>query len=210
MSIVLQGSTSGSITLQEPAVAGTTVLTLPATSGTVLISGTQNISRSALPTGSILQVVQTNYTGTVSSISATLADVSGFSASITPTLATSKILVMVTIYFGFNADAYPYVILKRNGTTIGSGINATGNQTNVFLAGPNVSGINAASEEYKYIPASKNFLDSPATTSALTYQIAFAQPWQGHLGYINRQHDTANDPYVQSTTSTITLMEVSA
>jgi hypothetical protein len=35
MSIVLQGSTSGSVTLQEPAVAGTTVLDLPATSGTV-------------------------------------------------------------------------------------------------------------------------------------------------------------------------------
>jgi hypothetical protein len=39
MSIVLLGSTSGSITLQEPAVAGTTVLDLPATSGTVMISG---------------------------------------------------------------------------------------------------------------------------------------------------------------------------
>ena len=36
MSIVLLGSTSGSITLQEPAVAGTTTLNLPATSGTVL------------------------------------------------------------------------------------------------------------------------------------------------------------------------------
>ena len=39
MSIVLVGSTSGSITLQEPAVAGTTVLTLPTTSGTVMING---------------------------------------------------------------------------------------------------------------------------------------------------------------------------
>jgi len=36
MSIVLVGSTSGSITLQEPAVAGTTVLDLPATSGTFI------------------------------------------------------------------------------------------------------------------------------------------------------------------------------
>ena len=35
MSIVLLGSTSGSCTLQEQAVAGTTVLTLPTTSGTV-------------------------------------------------------------------------------------------------------------------------------------------------------------------------------
>lgn len=38
MSIVLQGSTSGSITLQEPAIAGNTVLSLPATTGTVLTS----------------------------------------------------------------------------------------------------------------------------------------------------------------------------
>lgn len=42
MSIVLQGSTSGSITLQEPAVAGTTTLNLPTISGPVgvLVSGT--------------------------------------------------------------------------------------------------------------------------------------------------------------------------
>ena len=38
MSIVLIGSTSGSITLQEPAVAGSTVLDLPATSGTVALT----------------------------------------------------------------------------------------------------------------------------------------------------------------------------
>ena len=35
MSIVLLGSTSGSITLQEPAVAGTNTLSLPAATGTV-------------------------------------------------------------------------------------------------------------------------------------------------------------------------------
>jgi hypothetical protein len=42
MSIVLMGSTSGSCTLQEQAVAGTTTLTLPTISGTVgvLVSGT--------------------------------------------------------------------------------------------------------------------------------------------------------------------------
>jgi hypothetical protein len=45
MSIVLVGSTSGSCTLQEQAVAGTTVLTLPTTSGTILTTAssvTQN------------------------------------------------------------------------------------------------------------------------------------------------------------------------
>ena len=39
MSVVLLGSTSGSITLQEPAIAGTTVLDLPNTSGTLVIAG---------------------------------------------------------------------------------------------------------------------------------------------------------------------------
>jgi hypothetical protein len=39
MSIVLIGSTSGSVTLQEPAVAGSTVLDLPATSGTLATTG---------------------------------------------------------------------------------------------------------------------------------------------------------------------------
>jgi len=45
MSIVLVGSTSGSITLQEPAIAGTTTLNLPATSGTVaVLDGSNNLS----------------------------------------------------------------------------------------------------------------------------------------------------------------------
>jgi len=42
MSIVLQGSTSGSVTLQEPAVAGTTTISLPATTGTVVLQNGSN------------------------------------------------------------------------------------------------------------------------------------------------------------------------
>ena len=39
MSLVLAGTSSGSVTLQEPAVAGSTILDLPATSGTVIVTG---------------------------------------------------------------------------------------------------------------------------------------------------------------------------
>jgi len=42
-SVVISGDTSGSITLQAPAVAGTTTLTLPATTGNFLTSTTQLI-----------------------------------------------------------------------------------------------------------------------------------------------------------------------
>jgi len=62
-SIVIAGDTSGSVTLQAPAVAGSTILTLPATSGTVQTSGagytTNGVafasSTSVLATGSALQ-----------------------------------------------------------------------------------------------------------------------------------------------------------
>ena len=47
MSIVLAGSTSGTITLQEPAVAGTNTISLPASTGTVALT-------SALPASSQL------------------------------------------------------------------------------------------------------------------------------------------------------------
>ena len=54
MSIVLVGSTSGSITLQEPAVAGSTVLDLPATSGTVAITASPTFTGTAtIPTATI-------------------------------------------------------------------------------------------------------------------------------------------------------------
>jgi len=46
MSIVLLGLTSGSCTLQEQAVAGTTVLTLPTTSGTVLTTASTDSANS--------------------------------------------------------------------------------------------------------------------------------------------------------------------
>jgi hypothetical protein len=49
MSIILQGSTSGSVTLQEPAVAGSTVLDLPTTSGTVALT-------SQIPTAKVINV----------------------------------------------------------------------------------------------------------------------------------------------------------
>jgi microcystin-dependent protein len=37
--LILNGSTSGSVTLSSPAVSGTTTLTLPTTTGTVMVNG---------------------------------------------------------------------------------------------------------------------------------------------------------------------------
>ena len=112
MSIVLVGSTSGSITLQEPAVAGTTVLTLPAVSGTILTTGSsgQSIPKAALPTGSVLQVVNATYSTETATTSTSFID-TGLSGSITPLYSTSKILVIATIN-GVGKDGSTQIAFK--------------------------------------------------------------------------------------------------
>ncbi len=83
-SIVISGDTSGSVTLQAPAVAGSTVLNLPSTSGTIQTSGagyTTNgvayaTSTSALATGSAL-----TFDGTNVGVGAATPSFSNFSAA---------------------------------------------------------------------------------------------------------------------------------
>jgi hypothetical protein len=60
MSVVLLGSTSGSVTLQEPAIAGSTVIDLPATSGTMAVLPT---ATSVLPQASGGTGTTTGYYG---------------------------------------------------------------------------------------------------------------------------------------------------
>ena len=165
-------------------------------------------ARANFGAGAVLQVVSTFFTSQASSTSATPANVSGFAASITPASSSNKILVTVFISFGFANDAYPYALLTRNGTSIFTGTGATGAQVNTFASG---TGTNASSSTpWRYTPVTKMVLDSPNTTSELTYQIQLASPYQGLAGYINRQSATNNDSYIQFPGSSITLMEIAA
>ena len=160
MSIVLLGSTSGSVTLQEQAVSGTTVLDLPATSGTILTTGSsgQSIPKAALPTGSVLQVTQTSYTTSTSTTSEGYVT-TGLSASITPTSATSKILVLISVGQYSTADGDqsggPFA-LYRGASEIAALSSNTGYIVNTTTT---------------IMPLFFQYLDSPATTSSTTYQV---------------------------------------
>lgn len=191
MSIVLVGSTSGSITLQEPAVAGTTVLDLPAVSGTILTTASsgQSIPKAALPAGSVLQVVQTQYSTQIANSTNTFTD-TGLTANITPTSATSKILVLATVNGleksnGNNNNSVGLKLVK-NATDLSSYLVYAGWTNSIFsLITP--SGV-------------INYLDSPATTSSTTYKVQF------------RNEQNASAVYVQSSGSIsfIVLMEIAA
>jgi len=177
-SVVIAGDTSGSITLAAPAVAGTTTLTLPATSGTVAATG-------SMPTGSVLQVVQSTTTTRASSSSTTYSDTT-LSASITPTKSSSKILVIVNqngVYkTGADAGNATDIRLFRGATQI--------LQLEGYL------GYNLANQ-VSHVATGASYLDSPATTSSTTYTI------YAHEGAL------AGTVSI-STGGTLTLLEIAA
>jgi len=180
--LILNGSTSGSVTLSSPAVSGTTTLTLPTTSGTVLTNGTNT----NFPAGSVLQVVNATSTNSVSTTSASYTD-TGLSASITPKSSSSKVLVIVSmgrIYSDATAT-YPTFNLVRGATQILEFDNITG-----YGAGAAAGGA-----------TSTNYLDSPATTSSTTYKVQFKR---------SAGSGTVQIGWNVNATATMTLMEIAA
>lgn len=205
MSIVLVGSTSGSVTLQEPAVAGTTVLTLPAVSGTILTTGSsgQSIPKAALPTGSVLQVASTLKQDTFTTSSTSYTDVTGLSVSITPTSATSKILVTAVISLtntntsGYNTRG----AILRDSTIIGAGTPSGNRPAGSFFI--------QSSTTRTVTPISMTVLDSPATTSATTYKVQIATE-SGGTAAVGRVYDDSDSASVPRLACSITVMEIAA
>ena len=153
MSIVLVGSTSGSITLQEPAVAGTTVLTLPAVTGTVLTDTSPKV-------GNVIQVVSAVMTGGIfSTTSTSFVDV-GFSATITPTSASSRILIL----FNSGGITRPAVASECLRLKI-----VRGASTAVY-GGDNLI-FSTSATQFQDFPSSYQCVDSPSATTATTYKI---------------------------------------
>jgi len=197
-SIVIAGDTSGSITLAAPAVAGTNTLTLPANTGTIITTASngQVIPKAALPTGSVLQVVSTTKTDTFSSASTSYVDITGLNVTITPTSSASKILVMYTV--NGKSQSTPSMRLTRNGTAIciaDASASLQQSTAGTFQGGP---------DNNQTVQVAGHFLDSPATTSATTYQVQVIT--DGGTTYYNR---SPND-YYSRYTSTITVMEIAA
>jgi len=138
--------------------------------------------------GKVLQVVSANYSTSTSNSTSTYAD-TGLTATITPTLSSSKVLVIVSLNgVSKNAgDSNTSVGLKllRGATT---------------LATSNAGLYNATSSDFLSTSYSFNNLDSPATTSATTYKMQFANDVNSASVTVQRS----------SSTSTITLLEIGA
>lgn len=148
--------------------------------------------------GKVLQVVTASYSTETTVTSTTFTD-TGLSASITPSSASSKILVLYS----------QQITLTRNGAYAKAWLRLMKDSTAIWTIG-NVAlgesgiGINAAGAsvvDHDRITTGV-YLDSPATTSSLTYKI------QGAV--INTLNSHTVKFQLASIPSQITLMEIGA
>lgn len=141
--------------------------------------------------GKLLQVVNATTSTQITTTSATFVD-GGLTATITPTSATSKILVLFTqaFYLLRSTDqcAAGYQILRNATSAISTDVEAF----YVYVG----TGANAAQRRDH---ATVHFMDSPASTSALTYKVQ----WKVGSSTLILQPGIPD-------TSSITLMEIGA
>ena len=175
-------------------------ITIGASGDTINVAGTAGTGF-----GKILQIVQATKQDTqdFALSTGTLSDVTGLSASITPSSSSNKVLVMFTVHIGQNSggSANAYININRGGSDIFIG-NASGSRTR----GTSSVGMDMNSQ-YTLKIATQTFLDSPSTTSATTYKLR-AGGFSSRTFHINRTIVDAAEG--NTATSTLTLMEVSA
>ena len=176
-----------------------TPTTLPAsfTAGQVLTAAQMNDLRGAFR---VLQTVSTAKTDTFSTTSASMTDVTGLSVSITPSSATSKILVLLQVNgSGDSATTNLFGQLVRDSTAIDIGDTAGSRSRVTFFQEAGLGIGNSVAI----------FLDSPATTSATTYKVQVRTQGAGTV-FINSRYSDPDDATRPRTASTITVMEISA
>jgi len=201
-------TTGTTVVLTNAATVGDTITTIsfyvssvlnaiPATAGSVSdsyivdvsaskLTGSRTIPKGTMPAGAVLQVVE-GVTGSETFTSSTSYQTSNLTATITPSSATSKVLVTIdsTVYVS-NSSSRFVGTAYRNGTDIASAYTA-----GAMTVGDGPTG---------WTRAATTILDSPASTSALTYTLYFK---------------TNNASYnagacLNNTRSSIILMEIAA
>jgi len=156
--------------------------------------------------GKILQVVSTFKNDTFSTTSSSYVDITGLSVAITPSATSSKILILSNAGWGNSSNdmsVVPFQLVKVVGGTA-SNIAEPSDTTQSFGSTLTMSNPNT-NPQWSLQRMAFQFLDSPATTAAVTYK------WQiKSNGTATTQINRRTQNTTMPTTSSITVMEVAA
>jgi hypothetical protein len=210
ISKIVTNSVDSGVTLTSP------VLVTPAlgTPASGVLTNCTGVAKAALPAGSVLQVVQATKTDAMAAAAgAQWANVPGqggvgtFSATITPSSASNKILIIVDMKGAATAD----VTVVRSRLLRGA--------TPIYIGDASGSAVQGMAEFY--IPGANGifytaqlggtYLDSPATTSATTYSMQYGSDSNTapYISYINRTQGDRGTAYNDiRCAASIILMEI--
>lgn len=232
MPLKLITSGGGSVILDANTTGSTYTINVPAEGGSLLTSGSLSginasamsvgtipttrlptIPKANLPTGCILQVLSARNGDFFSSSSTSWADITGLSVTITPTSATSKVFVMVSFGRGttqaYNLDMACGIRVLANGSdALYINGNTSSNRAKVAMMFNGLA-FNADHSPGGFMVSA---LESPATTSAVTYKVQVACQAAANPFIMNgspNNGDTGNI-YHGRGQSSITVWEIAA
>ena len=193
--LILQDQAGGAVL--TTADSGATIANASLTTPTIA-----NMTNCTFPAGHVLQVKITEM-GDRLVISDTdpdsWQDIAGLSVQITPSSSSNKILVFAQVQGSCAQNIAFFLRTMRDSTAVGIG-NTSGSRSRISSALKEIS-------SYDQQNAFWSFLDSPATTSQLTYKI---QVYGNGTNYINGPTTTADNWSVGNAYSSITVMEIKA
>jgi hypothetical protein len=150
--------------------------------------------------GKVLQVVSTAKTDTTTTTSTSYTDITGMSVAITPTSASSKILVQVSLNVEPSNGYISSIKLLRDSTGIIGDSDGSRDRGTFWIKG------HYASTMYNQALL---YLDTPNSTSELTYKLQWLIESGGTFA-LNRTVSDEDSSGRPRNLSTITVIEVSA
>ncbi len=168
--------------------------------------GSTTISNLSGGVGKILQTIMVSKTDTTShNNGATRADISGITVNITPSATSSKILITSTLNFCGYEGGYSFALyLMRDSTDLAIG-DADG-----IRARATIGGLSDYDNGHDMRPLHYTFLDSPNTTSQVTYKWQWNQPSHTQTIYLNRTQADNAAAYSARGASNIIVQEIAA
>ena len=173
------------------------------TDTTTTISNDLDVTGSLTAPGVFINAVSAVKTDSQSNASNnSFSDITGLSVTITPKSTSSKILLLCNISLSCSDDATGRSFrCLRNGTHIGGGSEGSRKSVN-FFASPMSTDQNMSGT------TSWHYLDSPSSTSALTYKIQMTGYNTGVTTYINTNMSRGGQAYDDIATSNFTAIEI--
>ena len=164
------------------------------------------LAASGLPTGAVLQVKSVTMTGVQSfagtAFTAITDGTNALSISITPTASSSKFLLCLNINASADNGGSRFRFRFLRDSTVVGNSDTQGSRT------PMATATQGSDSNAIDLQTTQMFLDSPATTSAITYSVKGQVESSSSNLHINRSGGNANSTTVYTAASSLTVMEI--